>query len=245
MQSKGAVHMRYQRSARNLGLGSLLAGGVWGAIGEVLTQVANLKTLLCGPGDCTGWRGWLMSPGWLAPIMVIAGAGLWYQFRPRSRIFSSRDALGGGGHTIDAELSQTRIWAVFPAGPRLTSVDAESLRNLRRLIICDPESPELPAYAERINKSVEEVQNTIRDVTRTVRALGGEVSWNANPWVSCVIGNPCSADAAASWVRYELLLPFVNHGQRPSFFVSGIDEPDMVQTAKQMFNALWAHSNPQ
>ena len=244
--------------------GTIRAGGLTvvavGAIHwllELLDATTNASEWLCPPtpdgSGCPRWVSALMRwPLWITPAILLFGFALLWIARRRERppgpvanFYATRRVLNAERRGIWLEMEQCRVaWAVWPSGTAIAgNEDRVSLMKLRRVILTNPEqnNPLFPAYCERIaNRDPAWVRRTIHQATRLAQQATCEVRWHNDVPISFVIFDP----AGNGEVRFELLLPLGEAGDRPSVLVPANQYPEVVHAMRETFEAMWRASVP-
>ncbi len=176
---------------------------------------------------------------WLPPIFgVVLIVWALKDKRENIQFFVNQDALPG----LRAEIRNVRAGdIVWPVGGSGNQIDDAALRNIRRLILGDPNATqtELQRRVDRYDaSSVAEVQAATRSLTMRAQAQGVAVKWLPVPEASIIISNKTHW-WERRWARIEIVVPFSESHHRPSILVTPKHRKLLV-ALKNAYDAMWA-----
>ena len=151
--------------------------------------------------------------------------------------YDSRPHLGQARGTLEQELSRVeRGWVSWTAFQSAPQVNASLLRNIERMILRDPESPDLSTIAELSGLSVAHLQESIRTAVSISERQGVAIKLSRSPVPDLIISNAPNGDA---WIRVEPWIPRMQARNRPSFIVRESERNVLFRAIREAYEKLW------
>lgn len=151
--------------------------------------------------------------------------------------YSSRSVLNEtrGGLTKELQ-SLSDGWVSWTTFASVLSIDASLLKNVSRMVLRHPDSPDLEQIAKVQQVPMEHIKSMINQAVTVVRKHGVPIYLAKFPVPDITIHNPRGNDA---WVRVETFLPGVPAGKRPSFIVRRSEYQDLFEAIKFAYEQMW------
>ncbi len=187
---------------------------------------------------------------WLGYALMVLGVVLLIiPFLPllnRVRVYEQRQSTGWWRDKLG---SARIIWASYLIGGSTQNAELLKSGNFKRLILLSPDNQAVKAIKEmESDKSVEELQKNIRDLTGFAQKRNCDVRWCHDITYSLItIGNPPELGGTPPkdmWVFVEVYVPGIEAEKRPSFFLEWSKNQKLADKMLISFNKLWDHSRP-
>lgn len=211
---------------------------------------------------------WFMAQGWLQA--VLAGISVYIFLSIVERVIKKRKAPSENIPDDDT-LSETPIeffakrpdlqwllgkvkdsricWGAWFIGGTVSAAGLIEVGKFEKLVLLHPEHPALDIFQD-IQPSFEgdRLSGLIRDVTKDAEKKG-DVRWCPDILYSLLtIGNPPARETdpipADAWALVEVYVPGIEAMDRPGFFVTYEDNPELCANMVKAYSALWGHCKP-
>jgi hypothetical protein len=140
--------------------------------------------------------------------------------------------------TLDKELKgANQVWVCTWVGQNILKQDVLDKCKITKLILLDPEYPELRLYASQDDRKPPIYQNIIIELTR--RALKKDIKtyWIKEPIVAMVIHNPEKGEKGG-WARIGDFLPYGLPSDSPSYTVYESKYPDLFKRIVKSYSDI-------
>ena len=148
--------------------------------------------------------------------------------------YASREEIGVFKKRVD---SSVEVWALWHTAQATFNSELFASRRIKRLILPNPDNPEVATLAEMTTIPVETMRRQIREVSREVYHFGTEVKWWSGHITNAItLGNP---EHGETWGVIEAFLPHVPRDKRPRIEFSKANQPDMCDSIRLLLNDMW------
>jgi len=148
-----------------------------------------------------------------------------------------------GRETLPVLLAQLKsvrnAWVAWPAMIEEAARSRLMEVPIDRMLLLDPQSCFLPAFAAAYDATAIKFAEGIRDVTRSADYAHISVRWFDGPMFSLILADPRDE---TGWARIEIPIPYHPSKARPSLRFGKRDYPGLYRVLTDAYNAMWEKS---
>ncbi len=136
-----------------------------------------------------------------------------------------------------AQLKSVRnAWVAWPAMIEEAARSRLMEVPIDRLLLLDPQSCFLPAFAAAYDAPAIKFAEGIRDATRSADYAHISVRWFDGPIFSVILADPRDE---MGWARIEIPIPYHPSKARPSLRFGKRDYPGLFRVLTDAYNGMW------
>lgn len=154
-----------------------------------------------------------------------------------AEFYENRHALTVARPLVATITSAQTVWALWNAGSTAWAQNAHKLNRIQRLLLPNPKSRSLEAYAPSVDRSRRDIANGILGFTREAIRAGVAVKWfDDAPGNTITIGNPAEPNG---WIQIEAAFVGAGINERPIVWIDKAQFPTAFRNILNSFDAVW------